>query len=490
MARANLTFETSDVTPQVQDFVDRSREPLAASSRSTTTSRMTAQDGGRFSLDVPVGARLCFADVCGAPAMLDGPRTKQNAAARFRPLHRALDRQVSEGMTEIALEVEEGGQLAGIVRDEKSGAPIAGARITTQTLTGNRIFARSEADGRFCIGETGPNLRLHLEHEGYASFDVTLRSEQFAPGAPEVVLLLEHTLRVSGKVVDARGEPVVGLDLELDARGAGRPGRGDRTNAWFTCTTTADGSFVFDQLPACEDVAITHGYSFGEPNGFVIAPRALGPLLEDIEGLVLVSMDSTTISVHVTLPDGRVVLPDEFHLECEEPHLMESVIADHVDRDFILRVPVGVELHLLVLGHEKPGDTGRLLRGVCNVRIDRVQAEPQEVRIELKEALDFTPPPAPEGVQSIDLYRSAIPVTVDVRLLDREGKPLRAIDDPVLYYGTQIGDLAPADGWVRLRASPGVHMLELKLGEQRDQFELRFPSTGYAKVEQQLRIGP
>lgn len=453
--------------------------------------RMEAREEGRFALALPVGTRLRFADVGGNPLMLAGSSTEQNASARFRPLHAALDQLVGSTDIELALEVEESRDLAGVVRDARGGAAIPGARISTETLAGSHVNLRSEEDGRFVLAETGPRPRLHVTHDDYCPLDLELGSEDLAAGAPELVILLERALHVSGQVVDARGSPVKGVCLALDVRHAERAHRGWPSDERLYEVTDARGAFRFEKVPPSADSVLERYSDYSPDKGFLVPRRELGPLFADVEGLVLVSPDSATISVKVSLLDGKLVNAGSFHLECERPENVEWLPPRDFKRDCYLRVPVGVELQLVALARAKPDDPDRMLVGRRNLVVNLALPDPQEVRIVLADPLDYAPPPLPTGAQTFTPYASGVQATLDLRLLDRHGIPLPSDTNAALEFGGRdIGSLQPADGWIRLRSSPGKYSCNLTIGDRSESFELSIPLSGYARVEKCLRIGP
>jgi hypothetical protein len=189
------------------------------------------------------------------------------------------------------------------------------------------------------------------------------------------------------------------------------------------------------------------------------------------------------------LPDGTPVEGESCHVFCEEPHATQFVNRYHFLSDDCMRVPVGVELHLVALTRARPEDARHVLVGRRVLIADASEAEPQKVQITLSESFDYDPPPS--DAQVIEIFESDILSTLDLRILDKSGRPLSRDTEVVLELrGSEKISLHPTDGWIRLRGIPGTHPVRLQVGDESEAFDLAIPWSGYGRLEKNMRIGP
>lgn len=133
--------------------------------------------------------------------------------------------------------------------------PVADAELTIEGRT-TQYQAQSDAKGNFWIEKVLPGkylVKLKLpsglirnslrKDEGATTVENEI--EVAAHGCAETVFYLESDTRVSGRVLDAEGNPVPNLPLNL--RGAASDKR--NINTFLYATTDADGHFEFKIVP-------------------------------------------------------------------------------------------------------------------------------------------------------------------------------------------------------------------------------------------------
>jgi len=134
------------------------------------------------------------------------------------------------------------GQVAGVVLDKDTGAPIGEANVSARPQGGLAgAGTRSGPDGRFTLDLDPGDYRVTASAEGYASEGVDVAAGSSAPGELRIELARGQVLK--GKVVDAQGRPAGEVTVTANFGVAGAPDRhGDVTMA------LADGSFRFERL--------------------------------------------------------------------------------------------------------------------------------------------------------------------------------------------------------------------------------------------------
>jgi protocatechuate 3,4-dioxygenase beta subunit len=133
------------------------------------------------------------------------------------------------------------GGLSGIVVDEQTDAPVAGAFVVGQPAKAggpNGGAATTSADGRFSIDTDAGEFLLRVRAEGYASDSVTVSVTEGR--ANDVRIRLSRGAPLRGKVVDARGRPAPGLGVMA------RPD--DDAGGAAGADSAADGRFEFAAL--------------------------------------------------------------------------------------------------------------------------------------------------------------------------------------------------------------------------------------------------
>ena len=196
--------------------------------------RVTRRGGLRGTVRLPDGEVAAEAEVVIAGSGLWPPRVVRSDSegtflvenlpagvyeleARTNQLvsQRELGVEIRAGQpARVQLELEQGYQLTGVVRDAVDGAPIMGAhlRISSGLLAPAPGGATSDEDGQFVIGGLYPGEQwLDARAEGRVPV-TALRCT--VPGEVEVAMTPEAA--VTGQVVDERGYPIAGAVVEPD----------------------------------------------------------------------------------------------------------------------------------------------------------------------------------------------------------------------------------------------------------------------------------
>jgi hypothetical protein len=329
---------------------------------------------------------------------------------------------------------------------------------------------------------------MTVEHRGYCALGLTLDADRYVKGTTDLVVLLEPTLHVAGHVVDARGAPVPLVRIRFFARRLQHQPLGKQLTETLSVQSDAQGNFRLDGIPPCED-AVLSGDDAQEPKRIEFVPRReIGALNADLDGLVLVCPDSAVISIRVLQPDGTPVAPGLFQV-VEEANLTRFAGSNWLRPDYLVRVPVGVELHFVALARTNPEEARSVMVGRRSLILSTSKPEPQEFQITLGERFDYEPPPT--DAQVIDIVKPDIQATLDLRLLDKSGGPLGADTEVVLIpiLGERVA-LHPSDGWIRLRGFPGLNSVRFQAGDESEVMEIVIPPSGYGRSERQLNIGP
>jgi hypothetical protein len=129
--------------------------------------------------------------------------------------------------------------VEGIVLDGTTNMPIAGVTLRTTTVSGSRISAASDSQGRFALsGLEAGAYRLVTNKEGYVPAQPEGRRQptpsnrlgvlvSVAAGEPVkgIVIRLDPESIVTGRVVDSKAEPLEGVSVSLVRKAYGDDGR-------------------------------------------------------------------------------------------------------------------------------------------------------------------------------------------------------------------------------------------------------------------------
>ena len=221
-----------------------------------------------------------------------------------------------KGRTDLGtVSLAPGVPLRGLVTDPK-GNPIAGAEVRASAAERNdRMPMRREeetgppdatttGDGSFVLEDraSGESLDLNVTHPDYGPG----RAPGVAvPAETPVRVVLQRTVRVSGKVSGPDGKPVAGVQVSLDeltpmSFGSGRPtlfpaGRPQRA------ATDDEGGFAFERVAPgpIELRAEAPRYQVAKLEGLEASPG------QELAGLEIVLLPGGVVEGRVLSPDGR-----------------------------------------------------------------------------------------------------------------------------------------------------------------------------------------
>lgn len=114
----------------------------------------------------------------------------------------------------VSIALIPGVSLRGRIHDAETGKAVPGARITIgeDALTAVPRELESDAEGRFELAGLRPlPHRLSIRADGF----VALAGERRTPGERELTFPIRRAGVLTGTVVDARGEPIAGAELEV-----------------------------------------------------------------------------------------------------------------------------------------------------------------------------------------------------------------------------------------------------------------------------------
>jgi RNA polymerase sigma-70 factor (ECF subfamily) len=176
------------------------------------------------------------------------------------------------------------------------GAPVAGARVAAFTCVSGMPIDLDDDDAPLFRGTTGEDGRFAIPVRASGRFDLVARTDTHAPGLlrdarldDDVVITLEPSIEIRGRVVDLEGTPVGGARVSYRTLLA-------HARYARTVRADADGRFAVSGVPEPEPMAFPH--LLVEAEGY--APRRK-PIEKDPEEEIL---------VHVTrgaIVEGRVM---------------------------------------------------------------------------------------------------------------------------------------------------------------------------------------
>ncbi len=144
-----------------------------------------------------------------------------------------------------------GGAIEGVVRDERTRQPVAGASVIAERDRGgtillaeaNRQRAVSGPDGRFRIGALRPGAyELDATATTRTSKSPTIVGIGVAEQVSDVEILVSDGPVISGTVVDEVGTAVAGVEISAMGRGRGGDATSDAKGA-FTITGLSPGAY-------------------------------------------------------------------------------------------------------------------------------------------------------------------------------------------------------------------------------------------------------
>ena len=200
------------------------------------------------------------------------------------------------GEASAAFEVDPGRELAGVVRDARSGRPLSSASAGVSVRGSRSGPVSSDANGEFRLRglpASFPEWTVEVSAEGHAPLRRTLRA---AAEPPAVELELAPELRLGGTVVDPSGRPLGAAWIACGSRGA----RSDEQGRFELGGLSPGGAaVVLVRAPAFAawigSVAVGAGETRHELGRIALAPAA------SLEGRVHTSSGRALSGAHVEL---------------------------------------------------------------------------------------------------------------------------------------------------------------------------------------------
>lgn len=219
----------------------------------------------------------------------EGPLLVAAASADYAPQSRHVEVGPAGAVADFSL--VPGGVIEGVVRDERTKQPVAGASVLARRDSAAMVLAETGArraisggDGRFRLGGLRPGaweLRA-TDHARYAKAP-TIVGLGVAEQVSDVELLIGTGPVIRGHVVDTTGAPAPNVEIRASARGEGTEGKADAT-----------GAFTLEGLPPGEYVLTASAPAY-LPAGSARVP--FGD--HDVDGVVITVQRGTTLKGHV-----------------------------------------------------------------------------------------------------------------------------------------------------------------------------------------------
>ena len=194
-----------------------------------------------------------------------GPSIVGVSSPDYAPQSRQVDVLASGTIADFSL--VPGGVIEGIVRDEKTKQPVAGASVDARRDGGGgiafaeagRYRALSSADGRFRLAGLRPGAyELRARAEKRVTAEPTIVGIGVAEQVTDVELLVGGGLVVSGIVVDENDKPVPKIEVTANSNGGGGTSDSTDDKGAFTFVGLPPGAYF---LNAMNDEYVSDGFS-------------------------------------------------------------------------------------------------------------------------------------------------------------------------------------------------------------------------------------
>jgi 5-hydroxyisourate hydrolase-like protein (transthyretin family) len=244
--------------------------------------------------------------------------------------------------------------------------PVAGVEMVIEG-EGTQYQAQSDADGKFRVEKVLPGkyvVKLKLppgliRPSGKDESGMTAENEieVAAHGCAKTEFYLESDTRVRGRVLDAKGNPVASMQLNL--RGAGADQK--NVNVFLYATTDADGNFEFKIVPPGDywlgyhllNSALQEGQPYGRTYLPGVMSKALATTVSVKEGQSLTGLtlqlppplSQRTVTGVVVWSDGQPAKGASIYLNLIEEGQMSSFWSTQPDENgrFTLKLYEGLQ---------------------------------------------------------------------------------------------------------------------------------------------------
>jgi uncharacterized GH25 family protein len=227
---------------------------------------------------------------------------------------------------EISLQVGE--KIQGMVFD-RDGQPVEGAEIFLEESgpmmgfvmaggTEREATANSEASGWFMVEDLSPEERYTLRFQRTGFVEKSVGPIEL-PAIEPLEVTLDTASRITGRVVNAEGDPIAGSSVSLERTHTIEMGGAVMQAMMMTgADTDAEGRFLFeDQEP-------------GKIKLSAVAPRFQEATLdhlevpkgEDLDGVEIILKAGAVVEGRVLAPDGRPAIGTNVRLAGETPGMI------------------------------------------------------------------------------------------------------------------------------------------------------------------------
>lgn len=244
--------------------------------------------------------------------------------------------------------------------------PVADVEVMIEG-EGTQHQAQSDSDGKFRVDKVLPGkyvVKLKLppgliRPSGKDESGMTAENEieVAAHGCAETDFYLELDMRVRGRVLDAKGNPVAGMQLNMRGTGADK----NNHNVFLYATTDADGNFDFKVVPPGSywlgyhilNSPLQEGQPYVRTYLPGVSSRALATIVtlkegQSMTGLTLQlppPLSQRTVTGAVVWSDGQPVKGASIYLNLMEDGEMTSFSTEQPDENgrFTLKLYEGVQ---------------------------------------------------------------------------------------------------------------------------------------------------
>jgi protocatechuate 3,4-dioxygenase beta subunit len=279
-----LSGMVSDATggPVAGARIDAARLTAAVEPGEAVSTTLTGADG-KYRLTVPEGQLLVAA-----------------ASPDYAPQSRYVEVGPAGAVADFSL--VPGGVIEGVVRDERTKEPVAGASVVARRDSGAILLAEagahratSRADGRFRLAGLGPGAwEITATDHARHSKAPTIVGIGVAEQVSNVELPIGSGPVIRGRVVDESGAPAPDVALRVVARGEGAE-----------ATADAQGAFTLEGLRPGDYVITARSMAY-LPSG--VARVAFGD--KDVDGVVVRVRHGTALHGHVEPRQACDVQPE------------------------------------------------------------------------------------------------------------------------------------------------------------------------------------
>jgi protocatechuate 3,4-dioxygenase beta subunit len=216
------------------------------------------------------------------------------------------DTTVKAPRTELEFKLAVGVTVRGTVKD-KAGTALAGVRVSTLGVMGAGGTTTTDAQGLYELkNQSPPIIMVMAEAPGYVQAPnpgamAGMMGGQASDGEMQRDIVLQRASSISGRVVDARGRAVAGVEVKMGG------GDGMAMLSGFMggkqTITNASGAYVLDGIVPGKNIHVmghATGYLTSKTGSFEVGPGV-------VQAPDLVMKDGSRIVVKVVDADGRAV---------------------------------------------------------------------------------------------------------------------------------------------------------------------------------------